>query len=159
MKSIALIFLLVFLTSGLKAAGKSTDNFVVIGDETYYYDEIRVGKSITSIYIDGKRFLKVRNSIVNAYAEKGNFYEYLPIMTQDKDTAGYAFMQFIASRDGYRLYRYCSNCLKYDPVTCIIAPATPVYRYYIFKSSKFVLVTDDQNEKSQLAYFGVKVVN
>jgi len=157
MKSSALIILLVILTSGLKSAGKSTDNFVIIGDDTYYYDEIRVGKSSTSIYIEGKRFLKVPTFDVTAYAEKGNFYEYLPILTTEQDTAGWAFMQFIASCDGYRLYRYCSNCLKYDPVTCVIAPTTPVYRYYVFKSGKFVLVTDDQNEKSQLAFFGVKV--
>ena len=135
-----LLFLLVFLTSNMNAAGKTTDNFVIIGDQTYYCDQVRVGKAFTRIYIDGKQFFKVPTAFVDAYAEKGTFYEHLPILTKDQDTAGWAFMQFIASHDGNRLYRYCSNCLKYDPVNEKIDPTMPVYRYYIFKSGKFFVM-------------------
>ena len=157
MKSLALLFLLVLLTSGLRAAGTPAENFIVIGDKTYFYDKVRVGKAFTRIYIDGRKFFKVPTFVVNAYAENGKFYEYLPVVSKYQDTAGWAFMEFIAMHDGYRLYRYCSNCLKYDPVTGIIAPIMPVYRYYIFKNGKFVSVSDDQNVNAQLAFFGVKV--
>jgi hypothetical protein len=43
-------------------------------------------------------------------------------------------------------------------VNGIIEPIKPVYRYYIFKSGKFVSVTDDQNVEAQLAPFGVKII-
>lgn len=159
MKSSAFLFLLFFLTSGLYAADKSTDNFVIIGDETYYCDEVHPGKANTSIYTDGKLILKVPSFTINAYAQGGKFYEYLPVMNKKQDTTGWAFMLFITSHDGYRLYRYCSNCLKYDPVNGIIAPIVPVYRYYTFKSGKFVSVTDDHDLQAQLASYGVKVIS
>lgn len=158
MKYTALLFLLVIMIPGLNAAVKSTDNFVIIGNNTYYCDEVRVGRGFTRIYINGRQYCRVPSNLVNAYAEKGNFYEYLPVLNTHKDTTGWAFMQFVTSRDGYRLYRYCSNCLKYDPVTGIIEPIRPVFRYYIFKSGKFVSVTNDQNEQEQLASFGIKSI-
>jgi hypothetical protein len=158
MKNSAFLFLLFFLTSGLYAADKSTDNFVIIGDETYYCDEVHPGKANTSIYIDGKQIFKVPTSYVDAYAQGGKFYEYLPVMNKNQDTMGWAFMQFITSHNGMRLYRYCSNCLKYDPVNGTIAPVVPLYRYYTFKSGKFVSVTDDHDLQSQLKEFGVKVI-
>ncbi len=67
-------------------------------------------------------------------------------------------MQFIASHDGNRLYRYFSNCLKYDPVNEKIDPVLPVYRYYILKSGNFVSVTDDEDLQAQLSSFNVKVI-
>ncbi len=156
MKSSVLLFLLVLLTSVVIAAGKPTDTYVIIGDKTYYCDDVHVGKASTSMYIHGRRLLKVATYVVDAYAESGRFYEYLPVMRQNQDTAGWAFMQLIASNNGFRVYRYCSSFLKYDPVSGIIAPTLPVYRYYIFKRGKFVSVTDDQNVKAQLAPYGVK---
>jgi hypothetical protein len=158
MKSSAFLLLLFFLTSGLYAAHKSTDSFVIIGDQTYFCDEVQIGKVNTSICVDGDKVLKVPTNFVKAYVQGSKLYEYLPVLTQDQDTAGWAFMQFLASSKGNRLYLYCSNCLKYDPVNGTIAPTTPVYRYYIFKSGKFVSVTDDINEEAVLASFGVKVI-
>jgi hypothetical protein len=157
MKSLTLLFLLFFMTTGLLAAQKSTENFVIIGDETYYCDEVHAGMAKTSIYIDGKLRFKVPSYVISAYAQSGKFFEYLPVLNKNQDTTGWAFMQFITSHDGNRLYRYCSNCLKYDPVNATVAPIVPVYRYYVFRSGKFVSVSDDQDLQSQLAVFGVKV--
>jgi len=90
--------------------------------------------------------------------DKVKFYGYFTIFKSDLYTVGLAFMQYITSCDGNRLYRYCSNCLKYDPVNEKIDPELPVYRYYIFKSGKFISVTDDFDLQSQVASFGVKVI-
>jgi hypothetical protein len=159
MKSSTLLVLLVLIASCFQVAGKSLDTFVIIGKETYFCDKVQVGRGYTRIYIEGRLFFKVPSFVVNAYAEKGSFYEYLPVVNKDQDTTGWAFMHFIASRGGKRLYRYCSNCLKYDPIDGEIAPSQPVYRYYTFESGKFVSVTDNGNIEDQLALFGVKVIS
>lgn len=157
MKTFALFLLFCFLVSGIYPANKPTGNFVIIYGNTYYCDDIHVGKSSTKIFYEGKKFIKIPTSKISAYAEGGSLFEYLPVINKNQDTTGWAFMQYIACSNGNRLYRYCSNCLKYDPVTGIIAPLNPIYRYYIFKNGSFVSVTDDQDMKEQLAVFGLKL--
>lgn len=157
MKNSVILFLLVLFASGLFATAIPTDSFVIIGDKTYYCDKVQVGTTYTRAYIDGKIFLKYPSNSITAYADKGRFFEYLPVLNKNEEITGWAFMEFLASHDGNRLYRYCSNCLHYDPVTGKIAPAIPTYRYYIFNRGRFVSVSDDFNLQAQVAVFGVKV--
>ena len=157
MKTIALLFLIVIGSSGIFAANKNAANFVIIGDQTLYCDNVYIGPTNITIQMEGTQSVKVPTNRVNAYARGGCFYEYLPVMNENRETTGWAFMQFIASRDGKRLYRFCSDCIHYDPISGKIAPEIPVYRYYTFKGGEFVSVTNDQNVKEQLAWFGVKV--
>ncbi len=96
--------------------------------------------------------------MIDAYSQNGVLFEKMPIVCKNQDTAGWAFMQRISSRNGYSLYRFCSNCIHYDPVDGIINPVYPVYRYYIFKNGKFVSLVDEHNAKEQLAKFGVKML-
>lgn len=158
MKKSVLLFLFMLFTFGIQAAVVPAAAYIIVGDETYYCDEIHLGKADTRIYTDGKLLLKVPTHLIRAYARAGKFYEYLPVLNHDQDTTGWAFMQFIASRDGNRLYQFCSNCLKYDPVTGKIEPTIPVYRFYTFRHGKFVSVTDDTDLQAQLSSFGVRVV-
>jgi len=159
MKKLIFLFFSGLLILNLRAIAVPTDTYIIVGENTYYCDEIHLGKAYTRIYSEGKQLLRVPTYLIKAYARGGKFYEYLPVLTQDQDTAGWAFMQFIASRDGERLYQFCSNCLKYDPVTGKIEPTMPVYRYYTFNHGKFVSVTDDTNLQAQLSSFGVRVIS
>ncbi len=143
----------------MQVSAKSGGDFIIIGKKTYFCDQIRVGKAKTSIYLDGKRFIKVPTWIINAYAQGGNLYEYLSVLNKNQDRTEWAFMQFITTRDGNRLYRYCSNCLHYDPVSRKIEPIRPVYRYYTFRKGVFVSVTDDNNVGEIFSLFGLKVIN
>lgn len=158
MKKSAIIILFVLFAFNLQASSNSTSTFVIIGDQTIYCDKIQMGKQSTKIYANGKLLSKIPTCKIRAYASNSRFYEYLPVVNENFDTTGWAFMQFIASHDGSRLYRYCSNCLKYDPVNETIAPVLPVYRYYIFKGNKPVAVTNDDNLQAKVASFGVKVI-
>jgi len=158
MKNSVILFLLVLFASGLFATSRPADNFVIIGDKTYYCDKVQVGSAFTRAYIDGKLIFKFPTNNMTAYAQKGRFFEYLPVLNQNAEITGWAFMEFLASNDGNRLYRYCSNCLHYDPVNGKIEPAIPTYRYYIFNGGRFVSVSDDNNLQAQVAVFGAKVV-
>jgi hypothetical protein len=157
-KNSALLILFVMITSAMQAGDKLTDNFVVVGNETYYCNDLSVGNMNTSISVEGNTLLKIPTKAVKAYVKGEKLYEYLPVINQEKDTVGWAFMQYLASNNGSRIYLYCSDCLNYDPVNRKIAPEIPVYRFYVFKGGKFVTVTDDLNEEEVLATFGVKVI-
>jgi hypothetical protein len=159
MKRIIFLCLMLLLTSGIKASDKAAVSFVVTGENTYYCDKVYIGAMSTRIYIDNRQVLKIPTSMIIAYSQNGRLFERLPVVNKKQDTVGWAFMQLISTRAGYRLYLFCSNCIHYDPATGEIAPFTPVYRYYIFKDGKFISVTDDLNVKSQLAKFGVKLVS
>jgi hypothetical protein len=157
MKRILIMIGLLQLTTAFCMA-KSEDCFVVIGDNTYYCNSIRMGQGNTRIY-SATGMLKIPTPLISAYYLEGKLFERMPVVNKNLDTAGWAFMQFIASRSGYRLYRYCSNCVHYDPVSGEIAPPTQVYRYYVFKDRKFVAVADERNVKNLLTRFGVKMIS
>ncbi len=158
MRTLWTILLVVMLAIGTQAAGPTASCFVVVDKDTYYCDEVKPGKATFRLFTEGKQLMKVPAGKVTAYSVNGKLYERLPVVTRNQDTAGWAFMQFIATHDGFRLYRFCSNCVYFDPATGEIAPSTPIYRYYIFKHGKFVSLTDDQHYESQLAWFGIKLI-
>jgi hypothetical protein len=159
MNKILMIICFLVLTCGTQANLNTTESFVVVGDETYFCNELHVGPGNFRITTVNGDVMKIASSKINAYSQQGYLYERLPVVNKNMDTADWAFMHFITSRDGYRLYRYCSNCNHYDPATGEIAPPTPVYRYYIFKDGKFITVTDDRNAKDLLMRFGVKLIS
>ena len=152
----AMVITMLLMFSALKASDKKEECYVIIGDNTYYCNVIRMGQGNTRIY-SGSGMIKIPTSIIDAYSNDGMLFERLPVVNKNLDTAGWAFMQFISARSGYRLYRYCSNCVHYDPLTGEIAPETPVYRYYIFKDGNFVNMLDENHIKTQLSRFGVKL--
>lgn len=156
MKTLAFFCILLLTASFVAADDASGSCYVIIDHETYFCDDIRPGKATTRIFRNGKLFMKIPTLLVNAYQKDGKLFERMPVVNKNQDTAGWAFMQFITSREGYRLYRFCSNCLHYDPATGQIAPENPVYRYYVFKNGKFISISDDYNDIALLKQFSVK---
>jgi hypothetical protein len=101
--------------------------------------------------------MKFATVSVDAYMINGKLYESKPIMTPAGESAGYAFMEFLSERSGYRLYRYCSNCGKFDPATGQIAPENFRYCYYLYKDSIMCHMFCTSRAKALLKYFGVSV--
>ncbi|NVO21186.1 MAG: hypothetical protein HXX13_15900 [Bacteroidetes bacterium] len=159
MKKLTIIFCLMLLITGAKSNSNKVESYVIVGDETYFCDEIHVGPSSFRILTPDGDKMKISTAIIDAYSLRGALYEKLPVVNKNLDTTGWAYMQFISSRNGYKMYRYCSSCTQYDPFTGTIAPSNPIYRYYIFKNGRFITFTDDHNVKSLLSRFGVKLMS
>ncbi len=157
MKKYFVILTLMLMVSEINASTIEKNSFVACGGMTYYFSKIQVGIAITRIFLLNGEMIKIPTAKIDAYTRNGELYEKLPVINKNRDTVGWAFMQFIASNSVYRLYRYCSNCNHYDPATGEIAPTLPVYRYYIYEGRKFFSLTDDQNTNDQLALFGLKM--
>lgn len=158
MKTSLIIIMLMAFSAG--ASPESTgDGFVIADGITYFCQDMRIGLAKTLIVTTGGDIVKVPSNKVQAYRLNGHQYELLPLVNRRGDTLAQAFMEFITMRYGHRLYRYCSNCSKYDPLNGEIAPINRVYRYYVLHEGRMKLLPDEEEAAKILAYFNVKVIN
>jgi len=154
-----LIFFMLVLFSTVVLAESEGEDFVVADGVTYFCRDMRIGLLKTYIYTPEGSIVKVSNSNVQAYRLKGHQYELLPLIDHSGDTVDYAFMEFIAMQNGNRLYRYCSNCSKYDPLNGEIGPLNRVYRYYIYSNGQLKLLTMEDVSGEIMACFNVKLID
>lgn len=150
---------MLILLSSVVWAKTTGDDFVVADGVTYYCETMKTGFTKTHIYTKDGFIIKVPNNHIKAYRLNGHSFELLPLVNLSGDTVDLAFMELIAIRNGIRLYKYCTNCCKYDPLNNVIAPLNRVFRYYIYKNGKMKLLTSEVETKSILAFFNVKVIN
>lgn len=158
MKSVTIIILLLLCSSGVWA-GTFDDGFVVADDITYFGNDIKIGSLKTVIQTTEGHIRKVPTSEVKAFRSNGRQFEFLPVVNTNGDTTDMTFMEFITMRDGNRLYCYCSDYCKYDPLNGEIAPVNRVYRYYVLRNDKFRLLTNDDEVDQTMAYFNVKIIS
>ncbi|MBL7905117.1 MAG: hypothetical protein JNL22_08865 [Bacteroidales bacterium] len=154
-----LITFMLLIFSTVAMAESTGDNFVVADGITYLCRHMRIGLFRTWIYTPEGSVVKVSNGKVVAYRLNGHQYELQPLIDRSGDTIDYAFMEFIAMRNGNRLYRYCSNCSKYDPLNGEIAPINRVYRYYEFENGLLKLLTRENVNEYILTSFNVRVIS
>jgi hypothetical protein len=158
MKTMSIIILLLLCSSGVWA-GSFDDGFVVADDITYFGSDIKIGSFKIVIQTEDGEIRKMPTREVKAFRTNGRQFEFLPVTNTKGDTADMAFMEFITMRDGNRLYCYCSDNCKYDPLNGEIAPPIRVYRYYVLKNDKLNLLSDDKEVDQAMAYFNVRIVS
>lgn len=146
------------LVYGSQAMGRQISDIVVSGGITYFGDKVIPGPANVKIYNSAGEVIKLPNQTVESFTRNGQVFVKLPVMTKANDTVGTAFMQYLTSRSGLQLYRYCSNCLHFDPLEGEIAPMNLVYRYYIFKGGNYLMLLDEKDTGTFLSFFGVKVI-
>jgi hypothetical protein len=158
MKNLFVLLSIMLVNSVCQAIRPPINDIVVSDGKTYFCDKVIMGPASAKIYYAAGEILKIPSKSVESFIKNGQVFIKLPVITKANDTIGMAFMQYINSRSGLQLFRYCSNCLKYDPVEGVIAPVNTVYRYYIFKGGKFFMLLDENDSATFLAFFGVRVM-
>lgn len=157
MRTLGLIAFLVLMTMGVSAANTGAD-FVIADGVMYNCTEIHKGFAKTRITTtDGEKF-KIPNFLVQSFRKNGRQYELLPLVNGKGDTVAMTYMELIATHSGSSLYRYCTNCNKYDPLSAEIAPLNRIYRYYILKNGKLKLLHDDAATSNAMAFFNVRMI-
>jgi hypothetical protein len=156
MKTSLIIIALVMLLTDVPAESTG-DDYVVADGVTYICQTMRTGLANTRIMTNEGGIVKVPNSSVQAYQLNGQQFELLPLVDRRGDTIDYAFMEFIAINNDSRLYRYCSNCCKYDPLNGEIAPLNRVFRYYVLRNGRVKLLADEKEKGKTLSTFNVTV--
>jgi len=157
MKTPLIIIMLTLFSAGTFAESIG-NGWVVANGVTYFCRAIKTGLVKTRIMTTDGDVVKVPNYSIQAYLLNGRQYELLPLVNLRGDTIDLAFMEFITMRNGSRLYRYCSNCSKYDPLYGEIAPLNRVYRYYVLREGRMKLLTDEETDMN-LAFFNIRVLS
>lgn len=156
-----ILFLFTLLFTALYAAETvaTGDGYVLADGKIIPCSEMHTGFFNTKILTPDGSMIKIPNGNIEAYSRNGRHYELLPLLNCSGDTVDQAFMELVAVNRDSKLYRYCTNCNKYDPLTGEIAPLNYNYRYYLKDSSGFRLLDCPVEKQQTLAYFHVKVLS
>jgi hypothetical protein len=149
MKKSILSIAILLICFGIRVfAGTNDACYVKAGDKVYFGKDIKIGIKHTKIIADDGTVQKVDNRDIKAYMRDGKLFEMLPVVCDKNDTICHALMEYITSRSGLKLYRYCcySGCES-------------KYCYFVFKDGKFFLrVNDPYIAQAVLPFFGIKVI-
>lgn len=157
MKTITIAIVLMVFVLAAKAGSESV-SYVTVGGKTYFCRELRQGLFRAGVVMDDGTVLKVPFSKIDAYTCKGHLYERLPVMCESAKPGCTALMEYVTSRNGLRLYKYCQYGECCDPAGNKYTKAHARYLYTIFKDGKFYLKIDQQNAGSVLPFFGIEVI-
>lgn len=139
--------LILFFAATQVLAGGESISYVKAGGKVYFGQNLKRGLfNIKIISTDGT-VLRIPNQQVTAYMHDSKLFEYLPVVSENKDTLCFAMMEYITSRSGLKLYRY--SCYDKNVTS---------YGYFVFKDNKFYLSINKENAASTLPFFGVEII-
>ncbi|KAF5046106.1 hypothetical protein DSECCO2_474310 [anaerobic digester metagenome] len=157
MKKLLAVLLLVMTALALKA-GEETTNYLTSGGKTYFCQKVKSGLLSAKIVTSDGFTLKIPYSKVDAVFRDGKLYERLPVVYEGAARGKTALMEYVTSRNGLRLYKYCEYGECGDLLNCNYKPAHPQVVYYVFKDGEFYLLVDCKNAATVLPFFGIKVI-
>ncbi|GAP43689.1 hypothetical protein TBC1_111846 [Lentimicrobium saccharophilum] len=157
MKKLIAVLLLVMTALALRA-GEETINYLTSGGKTYFCQKVRSGLFCANIVTSDGFTLKIPYSKVDSYFCKGKLYERLPVIYEGAAKGKTALMEYVTSRNGLRLYKYCEYGECGDLLKCNYQPAHLQVVYYVFKDGEFYLLVDCKNAATVLPFFGIKVI-
>jgi len=120
--------------------------YVKTADNVYFGQDMKIGLVKTKIISVEGSVTEVKNNKITAYMHENKLYELLPVFCERNEIICYAMMEYITSRSGLNLYRYCC----YDG-------GDPRYGYFVFKNKKLYLRVEQNNALAILPFFGVAV--
>ncbi len=157
MKSLIVAFLLLVVAWAAQA-GSETVSYVTVGGKTYFCQDLKSGLFRASLTLDDGTTLKIPYEKIDAYMCNGHLYERMPLMCPYAKPGCTALMEYVTSRNGLRLYKYCRYGSCCDPANDVYKPVQAQYLYTVFKDGKFFLKVDQENAASILPFFGIEVI-
>jgi len=153
MKRSIVVIILILLCIGMKVIAETeNDCYVKVGDKVYFGKDIKVGLVHTEIVLPDGTVTEVRNRDVTAYRHHNKMYMILPVICDRNDTICLAMMEYITTRKGYNVFRYCCPYTDEIYVTC------KKNFYFVYKQGKFYRRINPEDAEAQLPAFGIKVI-
>ncbi|NTW23429.1 MAG: hypothetical protein HGA37_01915 [Lentimicrobium sp.] len=155
-KLIAVVLLLMFALVLVAAA--ETPNYVTTGGKTYFCEKMKPGLFCARITMDDGTILKVPFGKVDSYSCKGRLFERLPVKCEGAPEDCTALMEYITSRNGLRLYKYCEYGECGDLYNNTYQEAHLQFVFFVFQEGEFYLEVDQKNAPTVLPFFGIEVL-
>lgn len=153
---IAVLLLLFFANTLVTAAG--IPNYVTTGGKTYFCEKMNKGLFNVKITLDDGTILKVPFGKVDSYCCKGRLFERLPVKCAGAPEDCTALMEYITSRNGLRLYKYCEFGECGNLCDNTYKKAHEQQAFFVFQDGKFYLLVDQKNAPTVLPFFGIEVL-
>jgi len=148
MKNAIVILALSLFCFGLSAAViVEPATYVKTGDQVYFGQDLKMGLFNYKVIDADGVVTKIRNRDVVAYTHNSRHYESLPVICKTSDTLCFAMMEYVTQKSGLNLYRYAN----YED-------GEARFEFFVFKNGEFYLRIDQENVKTTLPFFGIKVV-
>ncbi len=138
-----LIFVLFCCLFGMGTALASEPDYVISEGNIYVVESLRISPWMGfSGNSDGSR-MRFKASEVDGYRKNGEVFHRMPIVEDSRATNKTAFMQALAFRGGYTVYRY----------TPTLSSSGNEDLYLVFKGEDYVLTIDYERSKVLTMYF------
>jgi hypothetical protein len=150
MKKIILLVIISVLT--LTGFSESpTGNFYMGSDnEKHYCKKINLEKDSAVAILENDEKMVIPVSEIKMYRLNGVTFEKLPVYMNNQNTDTYAFMEFITTRAGLRLYKYSTR-------EEISGKHRKTKKYYVFKGNQLWMEITDKNRSTQSDFFDVSL--
>ena len=155
MKNSILIIALILICFGIKAIASEPDLcYVKTADKVYFGTDIKMGLLHTRIVLPDGTFAEVDNRDITAYKDHNKLCLLMPVICNNSDTLCFELMEYVTTKNGYLVYKYCCSRDTEDDrlTTC----AKKNY-FFVFKDGKFYRRIDEEQTEA-LAAFGIKVI-
>lgn len=152
------LFLILFVSALMLKAGGEVTSYVKANGKTYFCQSVKPGLLRMNLTMSDGTILKVPLNKVDAYSCKGHLYERLPVMCKDAPANCTALMEYITSRNGFRLYKYCKVQEHGELCNNTYEKAHLEFMFFVFKDGKFYLPVTQENAESILPFFGIKTL-
>ena len=138
-----LIFLFVMAITGTTLlAQDGVPDYIISGDSVTYYKKVRYGITAGFIGIGESVKDRYRNDKVTSYRKDGRVYEMMPVIRNNKNTGRSEFMEFVAYRNGMKVFRQ----KDYDS-------SSDELQYVVYKDHNFVVRFEKKNAASLERFF------
>ena len=153
MKKLFVLFTLALFV--LSASAANYLDYVVIGDKTYFSEDVRVGFNNIRISTENGLTLKAPLKKVETYMAKGKLCERLPLVCNDGSVRCTALMELVASKNGLRLYKCCPNASNRDLGCCFYDEMKIEAMFFVYKDGELYLRVNKRNAETVFPFFGV----
>ena len=157
MKKLSLLLILVMSVLLLKAGGESV-SYVTFNGKTYFGEKVKQGLFNMTLTLSDGTIMKVPLKKVDAYSTNGHLFERLPVMCQNAPENCTALMEYVTSRNGFRLYKYSVVQEHGELYNNSYEKAHMEYGFFVFKDGKYHLEVTQKNAESVLPFFGIEVL-
>lgn len=157
MKKLSVLLILVMSVLMLKAGGEAT-NYVTVNGKTYFCHTVKQGILNMNLKMNDGTILRVPLKKVDAYSCNGRLFERLPVMCKGAPANCTALMEYITSRNGFRLYKHCEYKECGNLCDNTYKKAHLQVGYYVFKDGEFYLPVTKENATSILPFFSIPVL-
>ena len=157
MKKQSVLLILVISALMLKAGGEAT-NYVTVNGKTYFCETVKQGILNLNLKMSDGTILRVPLKKVDAFSCHGRMFERLPVMCKGAPANCTALMEYITSRNGFRLYKYCKVQEHGEVYDCSYQKPHKEFTFFVFKDGQYHLQVTQDNAESVLPFFGIPVI-